>query len=99
MALVAALGSFTSSTIGALRALATNSSSASRMRGRVSSTGAALCVAAAYTAHGGDPPARLVSLIGHAIRLHGFLNHPFAGHGAKSRSRRRGRPGPMSSPA
>jgi len=39
--------------------------------------GATLCVAAADTAHGGDPPARLVSLEGHAIRLHGFFNHPF----------------------
>jgi hypothetical protein len=53
------------------------SSSASRMRRRASST-VRPCVAAACTGHGGDPPARLVSLIGHAIRLHGF-NHPFRG--------------------
>jgi hypothetical protein len=56
-------------------------------------------VAAAYTAHGGHPPARLVSLVGHAIRLHGFLNHPFPRHGSRSRSIWRSRPGPMSSPA
>jgi hypothetical protein len=60
---------------------------------------AALCVAAAYPAHCGHPPARLVSLIGHAIRLHGFFNHPFPRHGSSPRPIRRSRPGPMSSPA
>ncbi len=40
---------------------------------------APLCVAAAYAAHGGDPPARLLSLVGHAIRLHRFSNDPFPG--------------------
>jgi len=39
--------------------------------------GAALCVAAAYPAHRGEPPARLVSLVSHAIRPHGFFNQPF----------------------
>jgi hypothetical protein len=48
--------------------------------------GAALCVAAAYAAHGGDPPARLISLVGHAIRLHGFSTIPFRGT-APSRAR------------
>jgi hypothetical protein len=36
--------------------------------------GAALCVAAAYPAHRGDPPARFVSLVSHAISLHRFFN-------------------------
>jgi hypothetical protein len=54
--------------------------------------GAPLRVAAAYTAHGSHPPARLVSLVGHAIRFHGFFNHPFPRHGSKSRSMRRSRP-------
>src|SRR5262245_24342276 len=61
--------------------------------------GAALCVAATYSAHGGSPPARFVSLVSHAIRLHDFFNHPFPRHGSRSRSIRRSRPGPMSSPA
>ncbi len=61
--------------------------------------GATLRVATSHTAHGGDPPPRLVSLVRHAIRLHGFFNHPFPRHGSKSRSIRRSRPGPMSSPA
>jgi hypothetical protein len=63
--------------------------------------GAALRVAAAYTAHGGHPPARLVSLVGHAIALHGFFNHPFPRHGSNPSRARCGssRPGPMSSPA
>jgi hypothetical protein len=60
---------------------------------------AALCVTAAHPAHRSHPPPRLISLVGHVVTLHGFFNHPFPRHGSKSRSMRRRRPGPMSSPA
>src|SRR5262245_58345844 len=70
--------------MGALRTSSTNSPSAARMRRRASSDGAPLRVAAAYTTDGGHPPAGLVSLVGHAIRLHGFFNSSLTSYDAWS---------------
>lgn len=59
----------------------------------------ALRVATTHASHRGHPPAGLVSLVGNAIGLHGFFNHSFPRQGSRSRSMRRSRPGPISSPA
>jgi hypothetical protein len=61
--------------------------------------GAPLRVAATQSPHGSNPPAGLVSLVRDVIGLHDFFNHPFPRHRSRSRSMRRSKPGPMSSPA
>jgi hypothetical protein len=89
----------TSSAIFAERGLSTNNSICLDDAAPRLVHGPALRVASTQSANRSHPPARFVPLVRDVIGLHDFFNHPFPRHVARSRSMRRSRPGPISSPA